>query len=146
MTIEKSFKAYRKCLEKLDAENLDELQHHVTRDVYFEDPFYSVHGVGKMQEVFSVLFNQVEDIEFTIVDYVASERAVYFSWTLLGILNGKEWFVKGVTHLIFNREDKVVRHVEYWDAATQFYERLPLIGLIIRYIKNIILRRHKTIN
>jgi len=30
---------------------------------------------------------------------------------------------------------KVVEHIDYWDAAEQVYERLPLLGPILRRVR-----------
>ena len=53
----------------------------------------------------------------------------------LKILSKKEWVVNGVTILKFNSELKVIEHIEHWDAASQFYERFPFIGWLMRYFR-----------
>ena len=43
-------------------------------------------------------------------------------------LRGRTLTVRGVTHLRFDADGRVVLHRDYWDAAEELYEKLLLIG------------------
>jgi hypothetical protein len=43
--------------------------------------------------------------------------------------------VRGGTHLVFNDEGLVTLHRDYWDAAEELYEKLPLVGGLMRWLK-----------
>lgn len=47
----------------------------------------------------------------------------------------KAQVIRGVSHLRFNAEGKVVRHRDYWDAAEELYATLPGIGWLMRRLK-----------
>jgi hypothetical protein len=41
--------------------------------------------------------------------------------------------IHGVSHLRFDASGKVCYHRDYWDAAEELYEKLPLIGSVVRF-------------
>ena len=45
------------------------------------------------------------------------------------------WQIEGSTYLVFGVDGRVVEHRDYWDAAEQLYEKLPLIGGVLRLLK-----------
>jgi steroid delta-isomerase len=44
--------------------------------------------------------------------------------------------IHGATHLRFGPTGAVVLHRDYWDAAEELYEKLPLLGALMRFLKN----------
>jgi len=42
----------------------------------------------------------------------------------------------GLSRVVFNDRGLVSEHVDYWDASEQFYMKLPVIGSILRFIRN----------
>jgi hypothetical protein len=43
--------------------------------------------------------------------------------------------IRGGTHLHFDAAGRVVLHRDYWDAAEELYEKLPLLGTLMRWLK-----------
>ena len=43
--------------------------------------------------------------------------------------------VRGGSHLQFNAQGLVTLHRDYWDAAEELYEKLPLLGGVMRWLK-----------
>ena len=48
----------------------------------------------------------------------------------------REHLIRGVSHLKFDDHGKVAYHRDYWDAAEELYEKVPLLGCIMRRLKN----------
>jgi hypothetical protein len=94
-----------------------------------------------MSNIFINLFEKVTDITFSVGKYATNGSTVYFNWNLNGNLLGKPWDVKGVTRLEFNRKIQIIKHTEYWDAASQFYEKFPILGPLLRYFRRRISNR-----
>ena len=42
----------------------------------------------------------------------------------------------GISHLRFNADNKIIVHQDYWDSMQGFYQHLPIIGGVLRWIKN----------
>ncbi|MFM8557948.1 MAG: hypothetical protein ACKODG_17565, partial [Betaproteobacteria bacterium] len=43
--------------------------------------------------------------------------------------------IRGATWLEFDDEGRVTLHRDYWDAAEELYEKLPVIGSMARWLK-----------
>jgi steroid delta-isomerase len=43
--------------------------------------------------------------------------------------------IRGATHVRFDTAGAVVEHRDYWDAAEELYEKLPLLGSLMRWLK-----------
>jgi hypothetical protein len=43
--------------------------------------------------------------------------------------------VRGGTHLQFDVQGLITLHRDYWDAAEELYEKLPLLGGVMRWLK-----------
>ena len=135
MTVPDAFERYRDVLQSLNAENLELLDDVVTPDVRFSDPFHALTGADRMKAVFARIFETADDIVFVIDDWACGSETVYFRWTLTATLSDRPWSVTGVTRATFDEAGRVIDHVEYWDSASQLYERFPVIGPILRYAR-----------
>ena len=50
--------------------------------------------------------------------------------------DGNSWqAIVGATRLRFDAQGRVAEHRDYWDAAQELYEKLPLIGSVLRAIR-----------
>ena len=135
MKNEDAFDRYRRALSTLTADTLDTLDALVSPDVRFKDPLHEVTGVNNMKRVFASLFKAADNIVFVVDDHACSSRTAYFRWTLTAQLSGKPWSVTGVTELVFDERGLVTDHSEFWDAASQLYERFPVIGGVLRFLR-----------
>jgi hypothetical protein len=43
--------------------------------------------------------------------------------------------IKGCSHLQHNAAGLISQHRDYWDAAEELYEKLPLLGWLMKTIK-----------
>jgi len=50
-------------------------------------------------------------------------------------LRGKPLRVQGATHLAFDAEGLVTVHRDYWDAAEELWQKLPVIGPPVRWLR-----------
>jgi hypothetical protein len=71
-------------------------------------------------------------------DAAVSGRNVYVRWTMDVRFKGAEEPVRtvGMTLLRFDAEGRAVLHQDFWDPAAGFYEHLPGVGGILRWIKS----------
>ncbi len=131
---------YRCFLESLTAERLDELVDYVSPNVRFRDPFNDITGPAALRRLFAHMFATVEDIRFEVTDLMQQDRLCFMSWTLTGRLRGRAWTVEGMSRVAFDPQGRVCEHSDYWDAASQFYERLPLLGRLIAALRRRVAR------
>lgn len=106
-------------------------------EIQFKDPFNEVVGIQSVYSVFAHMYRNLDNPRFVIKEYVDKENIAYVKWEFLFSFKKekKENTFEGVSRLEMNEEGKVIRHIDYWDAAEHMYEKMPLIGALLRYIK-----------
>lgn len=106
-------------------------------DAYFEDPFQKVNGVENIYNVFQHMYETLVEPSFEIIESVQDDRLLYIRWHFRFKMKQDaefETFV-GVSRVMFNDAGKAISHIDYWDAASHVYEKIPLLGSILRWIK-----------
>jgi hypothetical protein len=120
-------------LEANGVPTLEQLSVIAVDDVRFSDPFNDVHGLESLQRVFEHTLRHVRSVRFNIHETAWTGRKAYVRWTMTGQLKIiGEWCVEGVSEIGFADDGRVAGHVDHWDAASQFYARLPIIGWLLR--------------
>ncbi|CAA6823466.1 MAG: Unknown protein [uncultured Sulfurovum sp.] len=105
--------------------------------VSFKDPFNQVEEIQSVYKIFAHMYENLENPRFVITEYIGKENVAYVKWDFIFTFKGEknENSFEGVSRLVMNDEDKVISHTDYWDAAEHIYERMPLIGSLLRFIK-----------
>ena len=108
-------------------------------DAYFKDPFNEVNELVEIQRIFRHMFVALNDVKFNVSETIAQESGVVLIWDFtFRIKKYKPEIlqrIRGVSHIRFNAEGKVNYHRDYWDAAEELYEKLPLVGGLMRFLK-----------
>ncbi len=110
-------------------------------DAYFKDPFNEGRGLALIQRVFTHMFRQVAEPRFKVLERVVDANGAVLVWDFFYRVGasgqGKTEVIRGVSHLKFDLEGKVIWHRDYWDAAEELYAKLPIIGFLVRRLKKI---------
>lgn len=122
---------YSRYLEALAPATLADLPAHVTEDVRFKDPFNDVRGVEAMAGVFRHMFEAVGPVRFRVEQVMAEGERCLMAWRFEGRLRGQPWQFEGTSVIRFAPDGRVAEHIDHWDAAAGFYERLPVIGRLL---------------
>ncbi|MCB2108267.1 MAG: nuclear transport factor 2 family protein [Rhodobacteraceae bacterium] len=134
-------RAYVAFYESLTPETVANLGNVVTDDVRFKDPFNDVRGRGAYAAILSHMFKAVPDISFKVSHVAIDGEVCFLRWRSEGTLSGGPWIVDGMSELRFAPDGRVREHIDHWDAAAQFYERLPILGALIRFIRRRVAER-----
>jgi steroid delta-isomerase len=130
---------YIHALETLDAASVPALATLVRPDIRFRDPFSQVVGADRMLLIFTRLFEDCMDVRFVAGAPVRGSLVAYVSWTMDYRLRrwakGPLWRIEGASEIHLAEDGLIAAHIDHWDAASQFYERLPVIGGILRAIR-----------
>ena len=125
--------------ESLGPDSIAHFADYYADDAFFKDPFNEVRGLAAIQRIFRHMFQQVSAPSFTIGERVVDENGALLVWEFSFHLRlwgrDKAQLIRGVSHLRFNAEGKVVWHRDYWDAAEELYATLPGIGWLMRRLK-----------
>ncbi len=104
-------------------------------DARFKDPFNEVAGTAAIRRIFAHMFATTEAPRFEVTDCIEQGEQAMLGWAFHFALRGRPLVVRGVTHLRFDADGRVVLHRDYWDAAEELYEKLPLIGAPLRWLR-----------
>jgi hypothetical protein len=101
----------------------------------FKDPFNEVTGVPAIQQIFLHMFATTENPRFVVIDAFEQGQQAFLGWQFLFGLNGKNYTVIGGTHLRLNDQGQIIEHRDYWDPAEELWQKLPLIGAPVRWLR-----------
>lgn len=123
--------------ESLTAETLPQLIEHYAPDAYFKDPFNAVQGHHAIEAIFAHMFATLDAPRFAILETITSDDQAFLTWDFTFHMRGNPELRKihGSSHLHFSPDGKIIRHRDYWDAAEELYEKLPLLGTLLRVLK-----------
>jgi len=129
---------FRELFNTLDKGNLNKLAGVYDEHVHFKDPLGEAHGLDELTRYFSGSYQNVIACHFVFAQEVVDRSTVTLPWIMhlrhKRINSGREIQVEGISHLHIG-EGKVHYHRDYFDAGQLLYENLPLLGGIIRKIK-----------
>lgn len=125
--------------QKLDKSNLELLQELYHQDIVFVDPMHRIEGLDNLKDYFANLYENLTECQFNIEHSVHDNDSASLYWQMVfshkRLAAGKAITVDGHTVLKMH-QGKVIYHRDYFDTAAMLYEQIPLLGGIIRYIKN----------
>jgi limonene-1,2-epoxide hydrolase len=124
--------------EGLSPDDVARLGELYAQQAYFKDPFNEVHGVPAIAQIFEHMYVQVDAPRFVIREVVAQGDDAFLTWDFrfrLRRLRRDELLVRGASHLKFDADGRITYHRDYWDAAEELYEKLPVLGGLMRLLK-----------
>ena len=121
--------------ETLTPASLATLDRFYAADARFKDPFNEVSGTAAIRRIFAHMFATTEAPRFVVTERIEQGEQAMLGWAFHFVLRGRALVVRGVTHLRFDADGRVVLHRDYWDAAEELYEKLPLIGGLMRVLR-----------
>lgn len=133
-----AFCAFFNKLDKTCTENIDRVY---TEDVTFTDSLHHIEGREALEAYFHTLYENVTRCSFTFHETLRQGDTAFVTWTMHLVHprldGGSEVQVPGCSHLHFAEDPsgRVARHRDYFDAGAMLYERLPVLGGAVRWIK-----------
>jgi steroid Delta-isomerase len=124
--------------EQLQREHVERLGDLYAADARFKDPFNEVQGVAAIQAVFAHMFVALNEPRFVVHDIICQGDQCFLSWDF--IFRFKRFStelqtVRGSSHLKLNAQGLIELHRDYWDAAEELYEKLPVVASVMRWLK-----------
>jgi steroid Delta-isomerase len=125
--------------ESLTLEAVQDLPAYYTADAYFRDPFNEVHGQVAISRIFSEMFTRLIEPRFHIIETVSQPGSAFLIWDFMFRFKSFKpeiaRTIHGTTHVRFAPDGRVSYHRDYWDAAAELYEHLPVIGGVLRHLR-----------
>lgn len=108
-------------------------------DTYFNDTLVTIRGAQALEDHMVKTSEAVHSCKVDFLDVVSHNGDYYLRWHMhilfKQLKKGEVQSSIGMSHMRFNREGLVTYHQDYWDSATHFFEKLPVMGGLLRLIK-----------
>ena len=128
--------------EHLQPSDLAQLGDIYSHDAQFKDPFNEVTGLVDIRAIFEHMFRELETPRFVITQCVQQDVQCCVTWDFLfafrNFERGTTQTIRGASHLVLRQDEgrwRVAVHRDYWDAAEELYEKLPVVGTLMRWLK-----------
>jgi hypothetical protein len=106
--------------------------------VFPPNPNLVLQGVPPIQRIFGHMYETLDEPRFVIRDAIAEGDQVFLSWDFLFRMrrfDRREQCVRGGSQLRFAPDGRIADHRDYWDVAEELYEKLPVLGALMRWLK-----------
>ena len=133
--MKKVFDKYIGIFENLSIEKIDSLLECVDENIEFSDPFNSIVGKKKFEELLLEMFHNIKDPHFKILTLSQNNNTFFLKWSFKGFYK-KQFNIIGLSEIII-KNNHVIKHIDFWDSGKNFYCHLPIIGRIFRKIHKI---------
>jgi ketosteroid isomerase-like protein len=121
--------------ESLTPQSVAHMAEFYAEDAYFKDPFNEVRALHEIQAIFGKMFRTLQSPRFSVTERIVGETSVALTWDFDFGLRGSPIRVRGASVLRFDTDGRVNYHRDYWDAAEELYEKLPVVGALMRWLK-----------
>lgn len=125
--------------EHLKPADLAQLGQFYASNARFKDPFNEVQGLAAIEGIFRHMFAALEHPHFVITGRVEQEAQCFLTWefrfAFRSYAQGVEQTIRGASHLVLDDAQRISLHRDYWDAAEELYEKLPGLGVLMRWLK-----------
>lgn len=124
--------------EHFAREDVERLGQFYAPHAHFKDPFNDVRGLAAIQQVYRHMFDSLDEPRFVVRDAIVQGDQCFLSWDFLfRFKRYREGLqtVHGGSQLQLDAIGLILHHRDYWDAAEELYEKLPVLGALMRWLK-----------
>lgn len=111
-------------------------------DAYLNDTLKTIHGAPAIRDYFIRTAKGLDSMEVRFDDVAVSGDTYYFRWTMdtrmKHLARGKTIRTIGITMVRFDRDGRVILHQDFWDSAQGVWDHVPVLGSVIRWIRQMI--------
>jgi len=107
--------------------------------VEFSDPMHRIQGLNQLTDYFQGLYSNLKSIDFDFHRTMTRDGETIAHWTMTfshpQLYRGNRTItVEGISLLTWEN-DLIIRHQDIFDAGALLYEHLPVLGWVIRKLK-----------
>ncbi|MGD9774651.1 nuclear transport factor 2 family protein [Diaphorobacter sp.] len=125
--------------EQLTPDHLDHLADYYAADARFKDPFNDVRGVPAIRAIFAHMFASLDQPRFVVTQQLAQGTQAFLAWEFHFRLRrwqaGVDQCIHGATLVHFDATGRVTLHRDYWDTSEELYQKLPVLGPLMRWLR-----------
>lgn len=135
--IEAAARRYADFWRELEPETTGRLRELAAPELRFVDPFNDLRGRDTVVAMLNHMFQSVEQVRFDITRTAVDREVAFYRWDFTCKVRGRRIGVAiaGMSEVRFDAAGLVLSHIDHWDAASQVYARLPLLGGLLRQVR-----------
>lgn len=124
-----------KWFQTMTPATLDTIGDIYAADSVFIDPFNHLEGLTAVRAVYKHMFDTLAQPRFVVTQIVSEGRVGFMTWDFLFETRGQAMQISGSTQFELNDVGLIILHRDYWDVAQQVYEKIPLLGSMLRLLR-----------
>lgn len=128
----RKFKMYFTELKLEEVHALDEIY---SDQVIFIDPIHRIEGIENLKSYFKKLNENLVEGSFRFTEEAIVGNTAYLQWEMNLKLKRPKKNVTATGISVLTVEQKVIKHRDLFDAGELFYENVPVLGSVIRFLK-----------
>ena len=125
--------------ETLSPQSVAQLHTIYDAQARFKDPFNEVQGLPEIEKIFRHMYVALEQPHFVVTGQLVDGTQAFLTWEFRFRFKRFDTTtlqaVRGASHVVFNEQGLATVHRDYWDAAEELYETLPVLGGLMRWLK-----------
>jgi steroid Delta-isomerase len=125
--------------ETLSPHSVAQIGNFYTPDARFKDPFNEVQGIPAITRLFEHMFKALHEPRFIVTQALVDGTQAFLVWEFHFRFRRfdtvTEQVIHGGSHLKLATDGRILDHRDYWDAAEELYEKLPMVGGLMRWLK-----------
>ena len=125
--------------EALTPQSVAQIGDFYTPDARFKDPFNEVQGIPAITRLFEHMFVALHEPRFVVTQQIVDGAQAFLVWEFRFRFKRfdtvTEQVIRGGSHLTLAEDGRIREHRDYWDAAEELYEKLPGLGVLMRWLK-----------
>jgi limonene-1,2-epoxide hydrolase len=108
--------------------------------LYFNDTLKTIRDVDALEKYFLSSDDAMSAYGLKVEQTISTPEGVFVRWRMdvmfRRMRKGDVQSSIGISHIRFDKDGRVVYHQDYWDSGTNLYEKIPVLGGMIRWIKS----------
>ena len=136
-----NIKKYVKLFKSLNIQNLNKFDELLDENIYFEDPFNKVYGIENFKSIFANTLKKLDNVEFKVLNIISKHNIYIIKWEMIFFAFNKNNSIFGLSEVTISTNKKIISHVDYWDSYNNFYIKIPVIGMLFKFVLNLVRKR-----
>lgn len=123
--------------ETLSPENLNRIGDLAVAELRFADPFNDLTGRDRVRALLAHMFETLEAPRFEVTARARDGARGLLRWRFTARRKGgtQPFTLEGMSEVTLAEDGRVAAHIDHWDPAAQLYERVPVLGAVLRMIR-----------
>lgn len=128
--------------ETLSPQSLAQIDQIYAEQAHFVDPFNDVNHCKAIRAIYQHMFDTLHQPRFHVTRKIIDGHSACLVWQFTFGLRGQHYAVQGSTVFELNAHGLITVHRDYWDPAHELYEKIPLLGRLMKWLRNTIATPH----